>query len=225
MVTIAQKVEELVNQSPYLREGISNKIINLSALSRQLKPQVDKALAKDTTETAIFIALQRYGKKLKPYVAANPGHFLGNMSLRSDLCEITVLNSKSLMPSLSSLLQNFQQDRSMLFVFTQGIYETTIIASRSLVPQIKACLTNERIESQLDNLTAISLQRMHNHLDAIGVLMYPLRIIAWQGISVIEIVTTLNELMIIVEDKNVDRAVVAVRQALHSTNLLTQAYD
>lgn len=80
-------------------------------------------------------------------------------------------------------------------------------------------LINEKIESRFDNLTAISLQRMHNHLSAIGVLMYPLRILAWQGISVVEIVTTLNELMIVVSDDDIDRAVVSVRQALHSTTL------
>lgn len=115
-------------------------------------------------------------------------------------------------------MNNFQHDRSLLFVFTQGLHETTIIASRSLEREIEATLINENITSKINDLTAISLQRMHDHLNAIGVLMYPLRILAWQGISVIEIVTTLNELMIIIEDKDIDQAVVSVRQALHSAS-------
>ena len=222
MITISQKVEELVNQSPYLREGIANRLVNLSALARQLKPRVDKALLKDVSETAIFMALHRYSQRLKPYTAANPGHFLGNMSLRSELCEITVANSKTLMQNLSPLLRDYQQDHSRLFVFTQGTYETTIIASKALKPAIKDVLRTENITDQLDNLTAISLERMHDHLEAVGVLMYPLRILAWQGISVIEIVTTLNELMIVLRDDDIDQAVVAVRRALHSSSLLSR---
>lgn len=223
MITISQKVEEIVNRSPYLREGISNKIVNLSALSRQIQPQIESELYRDVTETAVFMALQRYSRQLKPFVAANPGHYLSNLTLRSDLFEVTVANSDSLMPCLSPLMNNFQHDRSVLFVFTQGLHETTIIASRSLESQVEAALGDEKITSKINDLTAISLQRMHDHLNAIGVLMYPLRILAWQGISVIEIVTTLNELMIIIEDKDIDRAAVSVRQALHSTSLISHS--
>jgi len=214
MITVAQKVEELVNQSPYIREGIVNKLINLSELARQLKPRIEKELYKEVTEASIFMALHRYSLRLQSFASANPGHYLGDLSLRSDLFEVTVLNSFTLAGALSSLLESFQYDRAQLFVFTQGLHETTIIASTSLESTIMRAMAKETVKSRLSGLTAISLQRLHDHLEAVGVLMYPLRILAWQGISVIEIVTTLNELMIIIKDENVDHAFVAVRQAL-----------
>jgi hypothetical protein len=214
MISISQKVEQLVNNSPYLRDGLDLKLINLSALARHFKPQIEQELKKEVTETAIFMALQRYNDGLNGLAAANPGQFLGNLTLRVDLFEVTSQNSPTLMPTLSPLLKSFQNDRSKLFVCMQGIHETTIIASRSFEPEIIDMLRNETTIRQLNNLTAISLQRLGNHLEAVGVLMYPLRIIAWQGISVIEIVTTLNEIMIVIKDSDVDRAVVSVHQAL-----------
>lgn len=219
MITIPQKVEEIVNRSPYLREGMSNDLINYSALARYIKPQIEHELFRDVTEAAIVMALQRHGRQMKRHKAANPGYYLRNLTLRTSLFEVTVANSSSLMSRLSPLMNSFQHDRSLLFVYTQGLHETSIIASNSLEGDIKDALNKETITSQIDGLTAISLQRMHDHLNAIGVLMYPLRILAWQGISVVEIVTTLNELMIIIEDKDIDRAVVSVRQALHSASL------
>ena len=51
-------------------------------------------------------------------------------------------------------------------------------------------------------------------IETTGVLQFPLRVLAWEGISVIEIITTMNEIMIIVRDFEVDRAIVSIRQAM-----------
>ncbi len=101
-------------------------------------------------------------------------------------------------------------------MFTQGQYETTIITSKNLDAEIKAALKSESLVSTLPALTGITLQRTHAQIETTGVLQFPLRILAWEGISVIEIVTTLNEMMIIVRDFEVDRAVVSIRQGLQS---------
>lgn len=66
----------------------------------------------------------------------------------------------------------------------------------------------------IHELTGITLQRTHGQIETTGVLQYPLRVLAWEGISVIEIVTTLNEIMLVVRDFEVDRAVVSLRQSL-----------
>ncbi len=214
MISIPEKVDEIITSSPYFREAVTSGVANLSALAREIKPQVEKELLKPASQSAVLIALQRYAQTHKPYYAANPGHFLGNLTLRSDLFEITVRNSAGLTKKLSSIMQLVEQDRSIMFVFTQGIHETTVIGSKSLRPTVEKLLGDEDVTQTIEGLTALSLQRMHEHIEAVGVLMYPLRVIAWQGISVIEIVTTLNELMIVIRDKDVDRAVVAVHKAL-----------
>ena len=216
MITISEKVEELVNQSPYLREAITDKLINLSALARQLQPQIEKALIKDVTEGAIFIALQRYALALKPYYAVNPADYLANLGLRSDLFELTVKNSPKLLGTLSNLAKQIEDQHASLFIFTQGQYETTITTSKSLRSTIEAALKDEVTTSVIPDLTGIYLQRTHDQIETTGVLQFPLRILAWEGISVVEIITTLNEIMIIVRDFEVDRAVSSIRRALQT---------
>lgn len=214
MITVSQKVEELVNQSPYLREAMTDKLVNLSSLARKLKPQIEDALMKDVTENAIFVALQRYSSTLKPYYQVNPADYLANLSLRSELYELTVKNSQTLLTKLSSLTKSIEDNHAALFVFTQGQFETTIITSASLRKVIEDTLENEQITNTISDLTGITLQRTHAQVETTGVLQYPLRVIAWEGVSVIEIVTTLNEIMIVVRDFEVDKAVVSIRRSL-----------
>jgi aspartokinase len=218
MISIPEKVEEIVNQSPYLREAVSNKLLNLSALARQLQPQIKQELMKDVSESAVFIALQRYSQSVKPFYAVNPAHYLANLGLRSELFELTVKNSPKLLQKLSRLAQAIQDQHTALLVFTQGQYETTIITSTSLRKDLQTALKDEEITSTIPDLTAITLQRTHGQIETTGVLQFPLRILAWEGISVIEIVTTLNEMMIIVRDFEVDKAVVSIRQALQTVS-------
>ena len=214
MITIPEKVEELVNQSPYLREAITDKLINLSALARQLQPKIEADLMKEASESAVFIALQRYAATMKPYYQVNPADYLANLALRSDLFELTVKNSPLLLAKLSKLAKTIQDEHTSLFIFTQGQYETTIITSKVLRKTLRTVLQDEVITSTIPDLTGISLQRTHGQVETTGVLQFPLRILAWEGISVIEIITTLNEIMVIVRDFEVDRAVSSIRQAL-----------
>ncbi len=214
MITVSQKVEELVNRSPYLREAMSSRLINLSELARQLKPQLESSLVKDVSDGAIFMALQRYASSLKPYYSTNPGEFLTNLGLRSELFELTVRNSPDLLQKLSRLGTSLQDQRAALFVFTQSLHETTIIASTSLREALHQALKAETVIGTIPNLTGITLQRSPGQIERTGVLQFPLRILAWEGISVIEIITTSNEMMLIVRDFEVDRAVASIRQAL-----------
>lgn len=213
MITTTQKIEELINRSPYLREAITDGLINLSALARKLQPTIRAELVNDVTEGAILIALQRYGRTLAPFYTANPAQFLGNMGLRSDLVELTVKNSATLLARLTQVAGSIEH-HSLTFVFTQGQYETTIIMSRRLQENLTSYLQGEDIVHTIAALTGITLERTPGQIERTGVLQFPLRILAWEGISVIEIITTMNEIMIIVRDFEVDRAVASIRQGL-----------
>ena len=162
MISISQSVEELVNQSPYMREALTEKLINLSSLARKIQPQIQNELRKSITQGSVVIALQRYVSQMKPYYQVNPADYLANLGLRSDLFEMTV---------------------------------------------------------KIPDLTGISLQRTHGQIETTGVLQFPLRILAWEGISVIEIYTTLNEIMVLVRDFEVDKAISAIRVALKNLSM------
>lgn len=214
MISIPEKVEEMINTSPYLREAMTDDLLNLSALARHLQPRIAAALLKPVSSESVFMALQRLQKRLQPYYAVNPADYLANLGLRSDLFELTVRNSPTLLPALARLGNSVRDRHATVLVFTQGMDETTIITSQTLREALLSALCEEEATNHIDDLTGITLRRTHAQIETTGVLQYPLRLLAWQGISVIEIITTLNDIMIVVRDFEVDRAVVSIRQGL-----------
>lgn len=63
MITIPEVVAELVSKKPFLEEGLSRGLINLSALARELQPQIEKRLYKNVQTGAIVMALKRIAAK------------------------------------------------------------------------------------------------------------------------------------------------------------------
>ena len=59
-------VEEIIKKSPFLEEALAEGIINLSSLSRQIKPEIDELTRKDVQIGAIVMALKRLSPKFDP---------------------------------------------------------------------------------------------------------------------------------------------------------------
>jgi len=64
MITIPKIVEKIIKNSTFLEEGLNKKIINLSALSRIIKLDIEKELYKKVENGAITMALKRLANKL-----------------------------------------------------------------------------------------------------------------------------------------------------------------
>ena len=59
MKTIASQVSEYVKTKPYLSSALSQGIINLTSLAREIQPEIEKALRKPARSGAIVMALKR----------------------------------------------------------------------------------------------------------------------------------------------------------------------
>ena len=51
MLTIPNAVEEVIKKKPYLEGALVEGLINLSALARQLKPEIEKKVGKEVNVT------------------------------------------------------------------------------------------------------------------------------------------------------------------------------
>jgi aspartokinase len=72
--------------------------------------------------------------------------------------------------------------------------------------QIKALVPAERIISELKNLSSITIRLPKSNVYSPGLYYFFLKALAWEGINVIEVVSTYTELTIVLENKDVDRA-------------------
>lgn len=208
MITVSEIVEDIVRRTPFLEEALARGIINLSALSREIKPEIEKELMKKVKEGAILMGLKRLSNKIKKIHKEQRSFFKTppDLMVRSNLVEITILNSDTLLNKQKKLLEQIKFIQNYFLTFTQGIYETTIIVSKNLEEKLLKIFEDEKIISKFENLSSLTIQLPEGSALIPGIYSFILKALAWEGINLIEVVSTFNEFTIILENKNTDRA-------------------
>ncbi len=208
MITVPEAVEEIIRMSPSLAEGLSMGIINISSVARKIKPEVEKKALKEVSEGAVIMALNRLADSIHKREAGARRIFARapNLMVRSNLMEITFSHSGRLMQKQKMLLERIEGKRDPFINVTRSISETTIIAGRELSEDIAEIFRGEHALAQIDGLSSLTVQLPAGTAWVPGVYSFILRALAWEGINVVEVVSTLNELTIILEDDNIDRA-------------------
>jgi len=204
MITISETVENIVRKSPFLEEALARGLINLSALAREIKPEIEKELMKKATEGAIVMALKRLSAKIKQVQKKEVHWFASSPDLmvRSNLTEITIANSSTMLQKLRKLLEQIRFNENYFLTITQGIYETTIIVSKNLEDKLKKIFAGEKIISKFENLSSITIQLPEGSTRIPGIYSFILKALAWEGINLVEVVSTCNEFTMILESAN-----------------------
>lgn len=207
MITIPEAAETIINRSRYLSESMSKGIINISALARYIKPELEEMLKKKASYAAIVMALNRLSTQIKPhYVYNRIFKTKPDMIVRSNLAEITVSRSESLIDKYPTLLKLSNPNSKYFFTITEGVFDTTIIASQDLVIKIKKVLENEEIASEFTNLSSITIKLPTEAISTPGIFYFFLKSLAWEGINIIEIVSAYLEFTIVLPEKETNRA-------------------
>ena len=207
MITVPEATKTIVERSRYLTEAMSKGLINYSQLARYIKPELEQMLLKPVSEASILMALRRLERDLQPKwqplkIFTTPP----DMIVRSNLFEITVANSETLPASYQKLLERHKRQKSSFFTMTEGMTETTFIASIDLKPHFEEILKNETPIIVFDKLSAITIRLPEESIPTSGVYYFFLKSLAWEGISLTEVVSTYLELTIILDEKQAHQA-------------------
>ncbi|WP_035335566.1 hypothetical protein [Dokdonia sp. PRO95] len=215
MNTISDCVSEIIAQQPYLEEALSQKIINYAALAENLNPQVSQLLKKPVKDGAILMALRRYASptdtqkslRLKEVLST-----LGDITVRSKLIVFTFQNSGTLIQNHAQILSTIATNTQVFYTFTRGIHESTLISSSSEEANIRNHFKTENILGFQGNLSAISIRLPQGNTAVAGLYYQIFKRLAWEGISLQEVISTTNEFIILVEDHLVDRAFSTIKK-------------
>ena len=207
MITVPEATKKIVERSRYLTEAMSKGIINYSSLARYIKQELEQMLLKPVSEASIIMALRRLEQELQPKwqplkIFQNPP----DMIVRSNLFEITVANSDTLTASYQKLFTKHKENKTSFFTMTEGLIETTFIASIDLKFAFDEILKDQTIVATLEKLSAISIRLPEESITTSGVYYFFLKSLAWEGINIIEVVSTYLEFTIVLEEKLVHQA-------------------
>ncbi len=207
MITTTEIVKEMIKNSPLLEDGLAKGIISYSALARDIKPSLEKKLMKKVTRGAIVMAIKRSSQTLKQNInIIEKIVSLSSITVRSNLTELTYHNSDTIVEKHKKLFMLSERKNNALYTLSQGIRESMIVVDSNMEKDVELILSDEKLIKKIKHLSSITILLSKDTINTPGVYYSILKLFAWSQISVIDMVSTLTELTIVLNDNNVDKA-------------------
>jgi hypothetical protein len=208
MITISQVTEELISKEPFIQELMAENLINLSALARKIKPEIEKRLLKEVKESAVVMALKRQAPIINPksilYIK-ELSNLAGDITIRSKLTDFTFVNSDTLNACHQEMLKVIGDHKDVFYTYSKGVRETTIILSTLISQHAEDIFRDEQMIDRSENLSSLTMKLPKKNKTQPGLYYFILKNIARAGINIYEVISTTNEFTLIVEDKDIDQ--------------------
>ena len=215
MITVPEATKKIVERSRYLSEAISKGLINYSSLARYIRPEIEQMLIKKVSNASIIMALNRLETEFKPkYQPVNIFKTPPEIVVRSGLTFFSLLNNET--SGLSVLLGRDSTSRSF-YLKNQGLYETSFILSQDLYQQYKVTIDTKNPKSVLSNVSALTIFIPEEALQNSGIFYFFLKSLSWEGVNILEIISTVHEFTLIIEEKEVERAFAIIKSLFAPT--------
>ena len=209
MNSIGKITEDLINRSPFLREAMTDDLINVSALARKLKAEIEDLVGKEVNEGAIVMAIKRMTPGLYHRLnikITNVMGELGDFLVRSNLEDFTFENSDAFEVKQTELIEEINKDNDTFFTLCKGVTETTFIVSSQHSETVSRLFKNAKLKSHTKDLASVTVKLPSINTEIYGIYYYILKHLAWEGININEIVSTSNEFTVVVKQDDVDKA-------------------
>ncbi|MDB0600927.1 hypothetical protein [Tenacibaculum maritimum] len=207
MKTIQEAVEITIRKTPFIEEALHEKLINVSSLARVILPEVSLLLKKEVKIGAVMMAINRLSPANELRIRKNIKKLaldLGDVIVRSDLCDFTFKNTTSLLKEIAKILSKSADSNDYFLTVSQGIFETNIVTSKNLKPYVQEIFKKEVLINSVVNLASITIKLPKENLEQSGIYYFILKQLAWANIPVQEVISTTNEMTIVVKDKDVN---------------------
>ncbi|RNC92013.1 MAG: aspartate kinase [Allomuricauda sp.] len=209
MKTISAVVEQYIKKKPFLQSALAQGIINLTSLSRIIKPEIEEELGKDIRNGAIVMALKRLSDDLEfraTHKIVKVLKNIGEITVRSNLTDYTFFSSETILARQARLLEEVNKNQDIFYTSSRGVNEINIVISNSLDQTVEALFKNERCTQKAKNLSSVTVKLPSENVSVPGIYYFIFQRLAWEGIVLYEVISTTNEFTILVNDDQVDVA-------------------
>ncbi len=225
MLTISQAVEKVIKVKPFVTEALCEGLINISSLSRQIHPTIEKLTGKEVKQGAIVMALNRLVPNLKgsgDLTYRNVITSIGDIIVRSDLTDYTFRNSPTIIENHVKLMNQLVGRQDQFCTMVRGVFETTLVVGTEICPLVEVFFAGENSSYKNSNLSAITLKLSTGNVHFVGFYYQILKFIAWEGINVKEVISTANEFTIVVAEEDVDAAFAILKNLKQSGKVVEE---
>jgi len=125
--------------------------------------------------------------------------------VRSDLCDFTFKNTPSLLREIAKILTKSSENSDYFLTVSQGIFETNIVTSKNLRPFVEQIFEPETLINSVLDLASITIKLPKENQAQSGIYYFILKQLAWADIPLQEIISTTNEMTIVVKEEDINQ--------------------
>ena len=210
MRTIASTVAAYIKTKPYLSSALSDGIINLTSLARQIQPDIENVMRKTVNRGAIVMSLKRASDdaKFSSDSAKITGVLknMGDITVRSSLIDYSFSISETLLLNQAHLLKKIEHKKEVFYTSSRGVAESNIIVSQNISELVDTIFHAETCHSKVENLSSITIKLPTENVTIPGIYYFIFQRLSWEGINVNEIISTSNEFTILIDEQQVSSA-------------------
>ncbi len=209
MKTISSVVEQYIKKKPFLQSALAQGIINLTSLSRIVKPEIEDELGKNIRNGAIVMALKRLSDDLEfraTHKIIKVLKNIGEITVRSSLTDYTFLASDTILVQQAKLLEAVNVNQDVFYTSSRGVNEINIVISDIMDKTVEDLFKGEKCTQKATDLSSITVKLPAENVSVPGIYYFIFQRLAWEGIVLYEVISTTNEFTILVDDEHVDVA-------------------
>jgi len=207
MVTVSHLVKKHVDENPFVAEGMIRGIISHPGLAEELQPMIEKELKKKIKIPAIVMSLRRYQEELeKKFKKQQRKKISSEFIVKSDLCVISAKKSETLFRKIDRMYKLIDYEKGDTFNVSYGNSDVAMIASQKHMERLDGLLDGEKILSRKKDLVAINIVFSHEYFSTPGVIFSVVRLLAWNDINIVELLSAHSELTVIVSKEDAAKA-------------------
>lgn len=214
MKTISSIVEEYIKTKPFLSSALSQGIINLTSLSRLIKPEIEHQLGKEVKNGAIVMALKRLSSELEFRVTHRVLKFvrnIGEITVRSSLNDYTFKVSETLLKAQANFMSEIEGLNTVFYTSSRGVNESNIVVSSEVAELVASAFKNEILLEKQENLSSITVKLPKDNVNVPGIYYFIFQRLSWEGVNIYEVISTTNEFTILVNDEQIDKAFTVIK--------------
>jgi len=195
-------------------------IVSYASLAKRLKPDVERELGRVVKGHAIVMALKRYAEDLKKVYKRIKFDRRADITLKTHLCEVTVLKTPSIISKLGRLYDLVNLEDRFLPSVIEGENEISILVKDKYRDRLLKILEGEKVLNVEKNLISLTISCPKDYKYTPGVVLNVARSLAWENINIYKITSTDTELTVLLNERDAVRGYRALERLLSGENQL-----
>ena len=209
MKTIASVVENYIKTKPFLSTALSQGIINLTSLSRQIQPEIEASLKKEARSGAIVMALKRISDNmefLSTHKIVKVLKGIGDITVRSSLIDYSFKISDTLLSAQASFLSEVNDNKEAFYTSSRGVSESNIVVSSNMSHLVDTFFSKELMLEKSEDLSSVTIKLPTENVDIPGIYYFIFQRLSWEGVNIRQVISTSKEFTILVDEESVNIA-------------------